>query len=114
MPTAPQTGGFNVLGVVYLGLVLAVMFVPMVLGRRGPSPGQSDSDSDDGGGGGSGPSPPPSPSNPPSGGIPLDDSKPARARLRGHERLVDLLPARKRRRSGEPRRRPPLRTPDKS
>src|SRR6202042_3504875 len=106
MPTAPQTGGFNVLGVVYLGLVLAVMFVPMVLGRRGPSPGQSDSDSDDGGGGGNGPWPPPSPSNPPSGGIPLDDSKPARARLRGPERLVDLLPARERRRAGGPGGRP--------
>ncbi len=112
MPSAPQIGGVNILGLVYLGLVLAVMFLPMVLGRRGPSPGQSDSDSDDGGG--KRPWPPPSPSNPPSGGIPLDDSKPARARLRGHERLGDLLPARNRRRSREPRRRPPLRTPGKS
>ncbi|HUA49317.1 MAG TPA: hypothetical protein VMA77_29040 [Solirubrobacteraceae bacterium] len=108
MPSAPQAGGVNVLGIAYLAIVLALVFVPMVLGRRGESPGQSDSDSD--GGGGSGPSRPPPPPNAPSGGIPLDHAAPARVRLRGHDRLADLLPARARRRSREPDRRP-VRTP---
>jgi hypothetical protein len=111
MPSEPQIGGVDVLGLVYLVLVLAVIFLPMVLGRPGPPPGQSDSDSDDGGG--NGPPPPPSPANTPGGGIPLEDSGPARARLRGHERLIDLLPARSRRRSPEPHR-GPVRTPDET
>jgi hypothetical protein len=111
MPSEPQIGGVDVLGLLYLVLVLAVIFLPMVLGRPGPPPGQSDSDSDDGGG--NRPSPPPSPANTPGGGIPLEDSGPARARLRGHERLIDLLPARSRRRSPEPHR-APVRTPDET
>jgi hypothetical protein len=110
MPSAPQIGGVNVLGLVYLVIVLAVMFLPMVLGRRGPSSGGSDSDSD--GGGGKGPWRPSGPPNTPGGGIPLEDAEPARARLRGHERLADLLPARMRRRSREPDRRR-VRTPTK-
>lgn len=93
----------NVLGMIYLLLVLAVVFLPMILGRGGPSPGQSDSDSD--GGGGSGPPRPPAPPGAPRGGIPLDDAEPARVRLRGHDRFVDLLPARVRRPAPEPARR---------
>jgi hypothetical protein len=108
MPSESHSGGVDILGLVYLALVLAVIFLPMVLGRPGPPPGQSDADSD--GGGGNGPGPPPPPSNTPGGGIPLEDSEPARARLRGHERLVDLLPGRRRRRSPEPHR-TPVRTP---
>jgi hypothetical protein len=104
MPGKAPSGGVDILGLVYLALVLAVIFLPMVLGRPGPPPGGSDSDSDDGGG--NGPWPPPSPSNTPGGGIPLEDSQPARARLRGHERLFDLLPIRTRRRSREPHRTP--------
>jgi hypothetical protein len=104
MPSEPQIGGVDVLGVVYLVLVLAVVFLPIVLGRSGPPPGPSDSDSDDGGG--NGPGPPHPPSNTPGGGLPLEDSEPARTRLRGHERLADLLPARARRPSREPHRRP--------
>jgi hypothetical protein len=108
MPSEPQSGGVDVFGLVYLALVLAVIFLPMVLGRPGPPPGQSDSDSD--GGGGNGPGPPPPPSNTPGGGIPLEDAEPARARLRGHDRLVDLLPGPSGRRSREPHR-TPIRTP---
>jgi hypothetical protein len=108
MPSAPQIGGVNVLGAVYLVIILALVFGPMLLGRRGQSPGQSDSDSD--GGGGHGPSRPPPPPNTPGGGIPLDDAAPARVRLRGHDRLADLLPARARRRPREPDR-TPVRTP---
>jgi hypothetical protein len=112
MPSAPQIGGVNVLGGVYLLIVLALVFVPMLLGRRGQSPGQSDSDSD--GGGGHGPWRPPPPTDTPGGGgIPLDDAAPARVRLRGHDRLADLLPARVRRRSREPDR-APARTPGES
>jgi hypothetical protein len=81
MPSQPHSGGVDVLGLVYLALVLAVIFLPVVLARPAPPPGQSDSDSD--GGGGDEPWPPPSPSSGPGGGIPLDDAAPARTRLRG-------------------------------
>jgi hypothetical protein len=103
MASAPQVAGINLLGLFYLLLVLAVVFLPMILGRGGPSPGQSDSDSD--GGGGNGPPRPPTPPDRPGGGIPLDDAAPAPVRLRGHDRFVDLLPARARRPSPEPARR---------
>jgi hypothetical protein len=103
MPSGSKFGGVDILGLVYLVLVLAVIFLPMVLGRPGRPPGQSDSDSDDGGG--SGPGQPPAPSHTPGGGIPLDDAEPARSRLRGHDRLSGRLPARARRPSREPVRR---------
>jgi hypothetical protein len=108
MPSDPKIGGVDILGLVYLALVLAVIFLPIVLGRSGPPPGQSGSDSDDGGG--NGPWRPPPPPNNPGGGIPLKDAEPARPRLRGHDRLFDLLPTRARRPSPEPHRRR-VRTP---
>ncbi|MBV9000578.1 MAG: hypothetical protein JO304_16065 [Solirubrobacterales bacterium] len=104
MPRGSNIGGVNILGMVYLLLVLAAVFLPILLGRLSPPPGQSDSDSDDGGGGG-GPGQPPAPPNTPGGGIPLDDAEPARSRLRGHDRLSDGIPARARRPSREPVRR---------
>ena len=64
-----------------------------------------DSGSDDGGGRGPGPRRPPAPSG---GGIPVTDATQARVRLRGHGRLADVLPARRRRPSREPGR-PPAR-----
>ena len=109
MPSGPQIGGVDVLGLLYLALIFGVIFLPMVLGRRGSS-GDSDSDSDGGGGGGKGPWRPRPPSSPPRGGIPLDDAEPGRVRLRGHERLADLVPARARRPAPEPHRRR-VRTP---
>jgi hypothetical protein len=112
MPTGSQVGGVDVLGLVYLAAVLAVVFLPMILSRRGSPPDQSDSDSHEGGEGGGGgrPWPPRPPADTPGGGIPLADAQPARARLRGHDRLFDLLPARARRPAREPDRRP-VRTP---
>jgi len=107
MSSEPQIAGVDLLGLVYLALVIAAIFLPMLLGGDDP-PGDSDSDSDNGGG--NEPWRPPPPSNTPGGGIPLDDAAPARARLRGHDRLVDLLPAQGRRWAREPHRRR-VRTP---
>lgn len=101
MPDKSHVGGVNILGLVYLLTVLIVLFLPMVLGRGGSPPGQSEPDSDDGGGGGP---PRPMPGRP-RGGVPLDESDPARVRLRSHDRLFDRLPARARRRAAEPDRR---------
>jgi hypothetical protein len=91
-----------------LGLVITfgVVFAPLLFGRKA-SPGQSDARPGDDDG--SGPRRPSEPPNAPTGGIPLDDAQPARARLRDHERLPDLLPDRSRRRSRRPVR-PPTRT----
>ena len=79
-----------------LGAVLFVMFLRSEAGygRRPP-------EDDDGGGGGNdrlGDGPKSSPS----GGIPLPDAEPAPVRLRGHEKLADLLPRHERRRVVEP------------
>jgi hypothetical protein len=104
MPGKSQSGGVDIGGLVYLGVVLLLMFLPMILGRRNSPPGGSDSDSDDGWG--RGPSGPRRPPDPPRGGIPLRDAEPARVRLRGHDRLMDRLPARERRPSPEPARKP--------
>jgi len=85
-PPGPQVGGFNLLGVAYLALVIAVIFLPMVV-WRGSSPNDDDDGRDDGRGGGP-EHPPPKPTGPP-GGIPLPDAEPARVRLRDHGRLAD-------------------------
>jgi hypothetical protein len=96
--------GVNLVGLVYLGCILLVLFLPVLLGRGGSPPGPPDSDSDDGWG--NGPWRPPDRPEPPRGGIPLDDAEPARVRLRDHSRLMDLLPARERRAAREPGRTP--------
>jgi hypothetical protein len=79
-----------------LGIVLFVMFL-----RSEAGSGHRPPDEDDGGGGGNdrlgG-----GPKTPPSGGIPLPDAEPSRHRLRSHERLRDLRPARERRSAPEP------------
>jgi hypothetical protein len=108
VPGNSQVGGIDLPELLYVALVLAVAFAPVLFSRRRRSPGDSDSDGD-GGGWGHGP-PPPSPPVPPRGGIPLDDAEPARSRLRGHERLTDRSPKRARRPSREPDR-PPVRSP---
>src|ERR1700729_1335315 len=104
MPAKSQSGGVDIAGLVYLGVVLLLMFLPMILGRRNSPPGGPDADSEDGWG--RGPSPPPRPPDAPRGGIPLPDAEPARVRLRGHERLRDRAPAHERRRAPEPARKP--------
>jgi hypothetical protein len=96
--------GVDVPALLNLGILLLVVFFPLILNRRGHPPGPSDSDSDDGWGNGP-KAPPPGPDDP-RGGIPLDDAVPARVRLRGHARLMDALPARPRRRTREPDRGP--------
>jgi hypothetical protein len=99
MPTEPHVGGFNVVGVAYLVLVIAVIFLP-VLVWRGSSSNDDDDGRDEGRGGGP---EPPSPRPPgPSGGIPLPDAEPARRRLRGYGRITDGRPPRSRRSSPHP------------
>jgi hypothetical protein len=104
MPGKSQIGGVNLAGLLYIGVVLLVMFLPLLLGRRGSPPGRPDSDSDDGWG--KGPRRPQMPPDLPRGGIPMPDAEPARERLRDHHRLRDRIPAPARRPAREPDRRP--------
>jgi hypothetical protein len=87
-----------------LGVVLFVMFLRSEAGsdRRPPE------DDDHGGGGNDRISDRPKTS--PSGGIPLPDADPARARLRSHEKLREAYRGRERRRVAEPARRVTHRT----
>jgi hypothetical protein len=91
-------------GMHLLGLVcVAVLIIPAL--RDGPGlPPNPESGSDEGGGWG--PKRPPKSPDSPRGGIPLPDAVPAGVRLRDHRRLGDHLPARERRPSREPDRRP--------
>jgi hypothetical protein len=100
-----QVGGFNLLGAVYLGLIVLIVFVPLLLRRRGPSTGQSDTDPGDGGGGGGGGRGPRVPPSPPPSGIPMQDARPASLRLRATGRLSDHAPPPTRRPSHQPNRR---------
>jgi hypothetical protein len=79
-----------------LGAGLFVMFM-----RSDRSEGGEPPEEDEGGGGGSDRISD-TPKTSPSGGIPLPDAEPAPVRLRGHERLADLLPKPERRRVAEP------------
>jgi hypothetical protein len=92
-------------GVHLLGLAcVAVLMIPALRDGPTPPPGPSDSGSDEGGG--PGPKRPPKRPDPPRGGLPLPDAIPARARLRDHRRLHELLPSRERRPTREPEREP--------
>jgi hypothetical protein len=88
--------------VCFLILLTAALFAAALLSRFLSSPGPSDSASNGGGGGGS----PPLPRGPGPGGVPLDDARPARVRLRDERRLALRLAARERRRTKEPGRTP--------
>jgi hypothetical protein len=101
MPEPSHLGGVNLPGLLSVMLILVVAFAPVLFGRRGPASEQEDGESDDGGGPG-GPKPPSRPPDPSPGGIPLDDARPARVRLRAHERLVDGRRIGERRRGREP------------
>jgi hypothetical protein len=105
MRNGGQVGGVDIVGAVYLAVVLLVAFFPLLLRRGGPSPGQSDSEPEDGGGGGGGPRNPRAPPNPPRPGIPMDDTQPASVRLRAPGRLSDHVAAPTRRPSHPPDRR---------
>lgn len=90
-------------GVHLLGFVcVAALILPILRGES--SDGPSDSGSDDGRGNDR--RPPKGPTERPRGGIPLPDAQPARARLREHGRLADLLPRPARRPAREPARSP--------
>jgi hypothetical protein len=89
-----------------LGVLLFVMFL-----RSDTRENREPPEEDEGGGGGSDRISN-TPKTSPPGGIPLPDAEPAPVRLRGHERLADLLPRTDRRRVAEPgpaRRRVPQR-----
>jgi len=101
MPANAQHGGVDLAGLLYLAIVLAVLFVPVLLGRGSAPPRGPDSESDDGWGKDP-PQPPGFSPSAPRGGIPLADAEPARVRLRGHGRLRDGIPARDRRPAREP------------
>ncbi|HTU86477.1 MAG TPA: hypothetical protein VMF57_12935 [Solirubrobacteraceae bacterium] len=98
-----QTGGFDIVGVVYLVIVFGVMFLPMLL-CRSQAPPSTDSDQDDGWGPGT-PGPPDLPV-PPSGGLLLPDAEQSAMRLRDHGRLRERR-RRRRRPAHEPVRTPP-------
>jgi hypothetical protein len=104
--TAPgMKGGTHLPEYVSLAIVAVLILLPLVLHRGGGSkPGPPNSDSDDGWG--KGPEPPPIPNDPPTGGIPLDDTVQSRVRLRGKGRLSDFRPQRVRRPAREPERTP--------
>jgi hypothetical protein len=88
MPNKTNVGGIDVLGLVYLALVLAVVFLPILFSRRGRSSGEGESDP--GGGWGKPPDPPDEPNGPPPFGIPLDDADLSRVRLRDHDNPMPL------------------------
>jgi len=81
---------------VALGVGLFVMFLRSEATKPFQPP-----EEDDGGGGGNDRLPG-RPKTSPSGGVPLPDAVPARVRLRSHQRLSDLRPARERRPAREP------------
>jgi len=105
VPGKSQFGGEDLAGLLYLVIVLVVLFLPVLLGRRSSPPGRPDSDSEDGWG--KGPSQPPRiPPDAPRGGLPLRDAEPARVRLRNRDRHTNRTPARDRRPAREPDRTP--------
>ena len=79
-----------------LGVLLFVMFL-----RSDASENREPPEEDEGGGGGSDRISN-TPKTSPSGGIPRPDAEAAPVRLRGHERLAELLPRPDRRRVAEP------------
>ena len=96
-------------GVHLLGLACVAILILPALRDEPDSPPHGDGGSDDGWG--NHPRRPPSPRDVPGGGLPLPDARPARIRLRGHERLRDLHPRRERRPTREPSpQRRPVRT----
>jgi hypothetical protein len=73
----------------------ALLLLPCLKDER-PAPWASQEDDDEGGGGNDRVRHDP-PRGPRPGGIPLPDALPARVRLRGPDRLADLLPGNERR-----------------
>ena len=106
-----DTGLLVLLALLHLfALAAGAALLLLALGVHDRYPRRDDEGGDGGGGGGGSdddhPLPPPSR---PAGGPPLSEAQPARVRLRGRERLADLLP-RPPRRSRPHRPRQPTRT----
>jgi hypothetical protein len=100
-------GNYDPLALVYMVFVFAAaLLVPALIARFARGSSDSDGDGGDGRGGGGPRRPPPKKPEPPSGGLPLDRSQPARIRLRDGRRLGQRLPAPERRQAREPARRP--------
>jgi hypothetical protein len=98
-------------GVHLLGLVcVAALLIPAFRDDTHGTGRRPDQGSDDGPGNDR--RPPPGPSGAPSGGIPLPDAEPARARLREPGRLSERVPRPERRPAREPEREP-VRTPER-
>jgi hypothetical protein len=107
MPNGSHIGNVDPLALVYTLIVFAAaLLVPALIVRFTHGHSDSDGDKGDGGGGGGPRRPPPKKPEPPSGGLPLDESQPARIRLRDGRRLGQRLPAPERRPVREPARRP--------
>jgi hypothetical protein len=114
VPTKANVGGFDYLGLIYVGLVFFAIFFPVVLERFVSRPTPPDSDSDSDGGSGGRPPQPRTPSSTPRGGLPLPDAEPTGLRLRGPGRLAEHHRARERRPAHAPDpspKRSPARTP---
>ena len=87
------------------GVLLFMMFL-----RSDTTTSWKPPEDDEGGGGGGNDRLPSKPKPKPTGGIPLPDAEPARARLRGHEKLRDMRPRPLRRPAEQPARRTPARS----
>ena len=85
-----------------VALLLGGLLFAMFLRADSRSNPKSSEDDEDGGGGGGNDRITDRPKTSPSGGIPLPDADPAPVRLRGHERLADLMPRRARRPAHDP------------
>jgi hypothetical protein len=101
MPVRHSVAGTDYLGLAYLLLVLAIVFLPVLLCK--PAPPKEPPESGPGGGGS--PRPPKRPELPPDG-LQLLDAQQARMRLRDHGALADATRPRPRRRTPEPDRAP--------
>ena len=98
MPRGSHIGNFDPLVLVYMLIVFAAaLLVPALIERFSSGPSDQDTDEGDDRGGGGPRRPTPEPRAPSPGGLPLDESRPARVRLRDSHRLGQRLPARPRR-----------------
>ena len=98
-----KTGG-STSALTDLLIVLIMFLLPLVFYRFRWRPGPPDADGGDGWR--NDPDPRDPPPDGPRDGIPLDDAVPSHVRLRGHQRLAELLPTRQRRPVREPERAP--------
>jgi hypothetical protein len=75
-----------------IALALGVVLFMMFLRSDSTTSWKPPEDDEGGGGGGNDRLPSSTPKPKPTGGVPLPDADPARARLRGHEKLRDARP----------------------